>query len=209
MAEEIKPLLPLAEKIGAIACGLATAAGARVTVEVFGEAADHDVRVLELSALKGVFQMLVHDPVSFVNAPVLAEQRGVEVVLTTDRTSDDHKSVVRVTITLTGGESVSVAGTVAGPRHTLKVVEVDGFDVDVPVSDHMAFLRYHDKPGVVGVVGKVLGDSGVNIGGMQVSRDESSHALILLTVDSPIPAAALDDIVSQIGAHSGKSVDLN
>jgi D-3-phosphoglycerate dehydrogenase len=89
------------------------------------------------------------------------------------------------------------------------VVEVDGFDVDVPVSDHMAFLRYHDKPGVVGVVGKVLGDSGVNIGGMQVSRDDSSHALILLTVDSPIPAAALDDIVSQIGAHSGKSVDLN
>ncbi|MCX6423300.1 MAG: phosphoglycerate dehydrogenase [Actinobacteria bacterium] len=209
MADEIKPLLPLAEKLGAIACGLASAAVARVTVEVFGEAADHDVRVLELSALKGVFQMLVHDPVSFVNAPVLAEQRGVEVVLTTDRTSDDHKSVVRVTITLTGGESVSVAGTVAGPRHTPKVVEVDGFDVDVPVSDHMAFLRYHDKPGVVGIVGKVLGDAGVNIGGMQVSRDDSSHALIMLTVDSPIPAAALDDIVSQIGAHSGKSVDLN
>ena len=209
MAEQIKPLLPLAEKLGAIACGLATAAVARVTVEVRGEAADHDVRVLELSALKGVFQMLVHDPVSYVNAPVLAEQRGVEVVLTTDRTSDDHRSLVRVGITLTGGESVSVAGTVAGPRHTPKVVAVDGFDVDVPVSDHMAFLRYHDKPGVVGVVGKVLGDANVNIGGMQVSRDESSHALIVLTIDSPIPAGALDEIVSKIGAHSGKSVDLN
>ncbi len=209
LADAIKPLLPLAEQIGSIACGLASAAVQRVDVEVLGEVVDHDVRVLELSALKGVFQKLVHDPVSFVNAPVLAEQRGVEVAMTTDRTSDDHRSVVRVTLTLTDGHKVSVAGTVTGARHTSKVVDVDGFDVDVPVSDHMAFFRYHDKPGVVAVVGGVLGEADINIAGMQVARDESGHALIVLTVDSPIPARAIETIIARIDAHSGRAVDLN
>lgn len=208
LADAIKPLLPLAEQIGSIACALASAAVQRVDVEVRGDVVDHDVRVLELSALKGVFQKLVHDPVSFVNAPVLAEQRGVEVAMTTDRTSADHRSVVRVILTLTDGQKVSVAGTVTGARHTSKVVGVDGFEVDVPVSDHMAFFRYDDKPGVVAVVGGVLGDAGVNIAGMQVARDDSGHALIVLTVDSPIPAGAISTITERIAAHSGRAVDL-
>ena len=207
--EAIKPMLPLAERIGSIACGLADAAVARIDVEALGEIAEHDVRVLELSALKGVFQMLVHDPVSYVNAPVLAEQRGVEVALTTERTSEDHRSLIRVTLTQTNGDKVSVAGTIAGPRNVAKVVEVDGFDVDVPVSDHMAFLRYHDRPGIVGTVGRILGEGDVNIGGMQVSRDDSGHALIVLTVDSVIEPDRLEAIVAEIGAHSGKAVDLD
>jgi D-3-phosphoglycerate dehydrogenase len=206
--EVIKPMLPLAEKVGALACALSGAAVVRVDVEALGEIAEHDVRVLELSALKGVFQRLVHDPVSFVNAPVLAEQRGVEVALTTDRTSEDHRSLVRVTLTQTDGAKVTVAGTVTGPKDVAKVVEVDGFDVDVPISDQMAFFRYHDRPGVVGIVGRVLGEGGVNIGGMQVSRDDSGHALIVLTVDSLISPEQLDTIVSEIGAHSGTAVDL-
>ena len=208
LAEPIKPLVPLAERVGAIACGLAEAAVERVEVQVRGEVIDHDVRVLELSALKGVFQMLVHDPVSFVNAPVLAEQRGVDVALLTDRDAGDHRSAVRVVLTLTDGTTVAVAGTIAGPRHTAKVIEVDGFDIDVPVSEHMAVFRYHDRPGVVGIVGRVLGDAGVNIGGMQVSRDDTGHALIVLTVDSPVGQPQLEAIVSQIGAHSGRAVDL-
>ncbi len=206
--EVLKPMLPLAEQIGSIASALADSAVVRVDVEALGEIAEHDVRVLELSALKGVFQRLVNDPVSFVNAPVLAEQRGVEVALTSDKTSDDHRSLVRVTLTLTDGSKVSVAGTVTGPRDSGKVVEVDGFDVDVPISAHMAFLRYHDRPGIVGIVGQILGEAQVNIGGMQVSRDESGHALIVLTVDSVIEPSQLEAIVAEIGAHSGTCVDL-
>ena len=206
--DEVKQLLPLAEQIGAIACGLAGAAVERVDIEVLGDVIEHDVRVLELSALKGVFQMLVHDPVSYVNAPILAQQRGVEVALTTDAASGDHRSLVRVLLTLTDGSKVRVGGTVAGPRQVGKVVEVDGFDVDVPVSDYLAFFRYHDKPGVVGVVGKVLGDAGINIGGMQVSRDDSDHALIVLTVDSPVASDLVERISEQIGAHSGRFVTL-
>ncbi len=208
LEEAIKPVLPLAEQIGNIACSLAGTAVERVDVEALGEIADHDVRVLELSALKGVFQKLVHDPVSFVNAPVLAEQRGVEVALTSDRTSEDHRSLLRVTLTLTDGAKVSVAGTITGPRHVAKVVEVDGFDVDVPVSEHMAILRYPDRPGVVGTVGQILGDAGVNIGGMQVSRDDEGHALAILTVDTAIAPAQLAAIVAAIQATAGTSIDL-
>ena len=206
--EDIKPLVPLAEKLGSIACSLAHAAVERVDVIVLGEVADHDVRVLELSALKGLFQTLVHDPVSFVNAPVLAEQRGVEVALISDRHSEDHRSLVRVVLTLIDGSKVSVAGTVSGAKDIAKVVEVDNFNVDVPLSQHMAFFRYHDKPGVVGIVGNILGEEQVNIAGMQVSRDDTGHALIVLTVDSEVAPESIDQIVAQIGAHSGRAVNL-
>jgi D-3-phosphoglycerate dehydrogenase len=206
--DDVKQLLPLAEEIGAVACGLATAAAEKVEVQVLGDVIGHDVRVLELSALKGVFQMLVHDPVSYVNAPVIAQQRGVEVALTTDASSGDHRSVVRVLLTLTDGSTVCVGGTVAGPRHQGKIIEVDGFDVDVPLSEHLAFFRYHDKPGVVGIVGNLLGDANINIGGMQVSRDDTDHALIVLSVDSPIPTDLVEIITERIGGHTGRFVSL-
>lgn len=206
--DDIKPLIPLAEMLGVIACALADSAIVRVEVEVRGAVVDHDVRVLELSATKGIFQNLVHDPVSFVNAPVLAEQRGVEISLKTDSLSDDHKNLVSVSVTQTDGEIVSVSGTVAGSKHQAKVVNINGFDIDVPISSHMAFFRYHDRPGVIGQVGNLLGDSEINIAGMQVSRDNDGHALIVLTVDSPIAPALMDQITGEIGAHTGKSVAL-
>jgi D-3-phosphoglycerate dehydrogenase len=209
LAEPIRPLVPIAERLGVIASGLADGAVQRIDVEVRGEVADFDVRVLELAALKGLLQGLVHDPVSYVNAPVLAQQRGVEVALTTDRESDDHRNLLRVRLTLSDGVWVSVAGTVAGPKDTAKLVEVDNFDVDVPISEHMVFFRYHDRPGIVGTVGRILGEADINIGGMQVSREESGeHAVIVLTVDSAVPADVLDRIVSEIGAHTGRAVDL-
>ncbi|MBU6279900.1 MAG: phosphoglycerate dehydrogenase [Actinomycetales bacterium] len=208
IAEPVRPLLGVAEQLGGIACALAPAAVARIEIEVRGEAADHDVRVLELSALKGVLQKLVHDPVSYVNAPVLAEQRGVDVALTTDRLSDDHRSLVRIRLTLTDGSQVSVAGTVTGPRNVAKVVEVDGFDVDVPVSEHMLVLRYDDRPGVVAIVGTVLGEAQINIGGMQVSPGANGDALIVLTVDSAVGQQEVDRIADRIKARSARAVDL-
>jgi D-3-phosphoglycerate dehydrogenase len=97
---------------------------------------------------------------------------------------------------------------VAGSSHQAKVVDLNGFDIDVPISSHMAFFRYHDRPGIVGQVGNLLGDAGINIAGMQVSRDNESHALIVLTVDSPIATGLVDQITREIGAHSGKTVTL-
>lgn len=209
IAEAVRPGIALAENLGRVAGSLATSPISAVEVEVLGEIAELDVKILELSALKGVFSVLVTDPVSYVNAPVLAGERGVAVSLTTSESSANYRNLVRVNLTLTDGQTVVVGGTVTGTRNVQKIVEVDGFEVDVPVSEHLVFLRYADRPGVVGIAGRVLGDAGVNIGGMQVSRDEAGgHALIALTVDSAIPAGVLEQIASEVGATSVRAVDI-
>ena len=130
--------------------------------------------------------------------------------MSTDGESPEHRTLVRVKLALTDGRSVAVAGTVAGPRDTEKLVEIDGFEIDVPISEHMAFYTYDDKPGIVGVVGQILGSADVNIAGMQVSRTKAGgEALIALTVDSAIPSPTLDEIASKIGAAAVHAVDLD
>ena len=209
IAEDVKPGLPLAERLGRIFSALAAGVAVRIDVEVRGEIAAHDVSVLELAALKGVFVDVVEESVSYVNAPLIAKERGVEVALTTSLESPDHRNLLTVRGTMAGGEQVSVSGTLVGPRRIEKLVEINGFDVDLPPSDHMVFFRYHDRPGVVGAVGQLLGDTGINIAGMQVSRDErGGHALMALTVDSAVPQPTVTGIVAAIGADSGRAVDL-
>jgi D-3-phosphoglycerate dehydrogenase / 2-oxoglutarate reductase len=207
--EDVKPGLPLAEKLGRIFTALAGGVAARLDVQVRGEIAAHDVRVIQLAALKGVFGGIVSEAVTYVNAPLLAAQRGVEVSLTTESSSPDWRNLVSLRGTLPGGQVVSVAGTLTGQRQIEKLVEVNGFDIEIAAAEHMVFFTYTDRPGIVGVVGQILGSEGINIAGMQVSRDtRGGHALIVLTVDSAIPPLVLDDITATIGAVVGRSVDL-
>nr|MCU0278688.1 ACT domain-containing protein [Candidatus Nanopelagicales bacterium] len=192
-----------------IATSMAPAAIAQVTVEALGEISAQDVGVLELAVLKGMFSVLVDDPVSYVNAPVLAKDRAVVTTLVTEGDSPDHRSMVRVRMACADGQAMVVAGTVFGARDSEKLVEVDGLDLDLPISEHMLVYRYADKPGVVGVVGQVLGAAGVNIANMQVCRDAAGgFALIALTVDSAVPATTVEAIAAQIGAEAGAAVDL-
>jgi D-3-phosphoglycerate dehydrogenase len=207
--EDVKPGLPLAEKLGRIFTALARGLAARLDVQVRGEIAAHDVRVLQLAALKGVFAPIVEEAVTYVNAPLLAGQRGVEVSLSTDAVSPDWRNMVTLRGTLPSGQVVSVSGTLTGPRQIEKLVEVNGFEMEIAAAEHMVFLTYTDRPGIVGIVGQILGSEGINIAGMQVCRDaRGGHALIVLTVDSAIPPVVLDDITSTIGAVVGRSVDL-
>jgi D-3-phosphoglycerate dehydrogenase len=178
-------------------------------VEVYGEITQHDVKVLELSALKGVFEDVVAETVSYVNAPLFAQERGIEVRLTTSSESPDHRNVVTVRGTLGNGEEVAVSGTLAGPKHVQKIVAVSDHDVDLAMADHLVFLRYADRPGVVGTVGRILGEVGLNIAGMQVSRaSQGGEALVVLTVDDVVPAAVLGEIADEIGATSARTVNL-
>jgi D-3-phosphoglycerate dehydrogenase len=209
IAEDVRPFIELAEHLGNIGTSLAPAPVAQVTVEALGEISAEDVGVLELAVLKGMFSVLVDDPVSYVNAPVLAADRGVVTQLVTEGDSPDHRSMVRVRLACADGQALVVAGTVFGARDSEKLVEVWGLDIDLPVSDHMLVFRYEDKPGVVGVVGQLLGSAGVNIAHMQVCRDAAGgHALIALTVDSAVDGATVGRIAAQIGAVSGAAVDL-
>ena len=210
IAEEVRPGIPLTEKLGRVFTALAAGVPTQFDVEVHGEITEHDVTVLRLAALKGLFQDVVEDQVSYVNAPVLATERGIEVRLVTDAVSPEYRNVVVLRGTLADGTQVSVAGTLTGPKQVEKLVGVDGLDLELPLADHMLVLRYTDRPGVVGTVGGLLGAAGVNIAAMQVARaGEGGEAVGVLTLDQALPGAVLDDIVREVGASAGRLVDLS
>ncbi|MFI7128495.1 phosphoglycerate dehydrogenase [Nonomuraea sp. NPDC050153] len=209
VAEEVKPGLPLAEKLGRVFTALAGEVATKLDVEVRGEIASEDVRVIELAALKGVFTDVIEEQVTYVNAPLLAKDRGIAVELVTSSESPDWRNVVTVRGVLADGRQVSVSGTLSGPRHITKIVEVNGYEMEIEPTAHLAFFTYTDRPGIVGVVGRLLGEHSVNIASMQVARStKGGNALIALTVDSAIPAEVIDQIGNEIGAESGRSVDL-
>ena len=209
IAEEIRPGIPLTEKLGRIFTALAGEVAQQIDVEVRGEITQYDVKVLELAALKGVFCDIVEEQVSYVNAPLLAAERGVAVRLVTDGESPDHRNLITLRGTLRDGNQVSVSGTLIGIGQRERLVEVDGYDVDIEPTEHLAFFRYEDRPGMVGTVGGVLGQAGVNIAGMQVCRDhQGGHALVALSVDDAIPAEALEEIRVAIDAVEVRAVDL-
>ena len=209
VAEQIKAALPLAEKLGQIFTALAGGIAARMELEARGEIAALDVSVLQLAAMKGAFAGVTDDPVTFVNAPLIAKERGVEVSLAVRQDSPDWRSLLTLRGTMPGGQQVSVSGTLTGLRQAEKIVEVNGFDTELTPAGHMVFLSYSDRPGVVGVVGRILGDHQINIAGMQVARDtRGGTALIVLTVDSAVPPPLLAQIVTAIGATAGQVADL-
>jgi D-3-phosphoglycerate dehydrogenase len=209
IAEDVRPAIPLTEKLGRIFTALAGEVAQQIDVEVRGEITEYDVKVLELAALKGVFTDVVEEQVSYVNAPLLAAERGTAVRLVAESESPDHRNLITIRGTLADGSQVSVSGTLVGISQRERLVAVNDFIVDLEPTEHLAFFTYTDRPGMVGTVGRILGDAGVNIAGMQVSRDTlGGHALVALSVDSAIPAEALADIEAAIDALSLRGVDL-
>lgn len=209
IAEDVRPGIPLTEKLGRIFTGLAGGVAQQLDVEVRGEITQYDVKVLELAALKGVFADVVEDNVSYVNAPLLAAERGMAVRLVTDAESPDHRNLVTLRGTLADGTQVSVSGTLIGIHQRERLVEINGYDVDLEPNDHVAFFTYVDRPGMVGAIGQILGEAQINIAGMQVARDhQGGLALVALTVDTAIPADVLDDIAGHMEASLVRAVDL-
>jgi D-3-phosphoglycerate dehydrogenase len=210
IAEDVRPGIPLTEKLGRIFTSLAGEVAQQLDVEVRGEITQYDVKVLELAALKGVFADVVEETVSYVNAPLLAAERGLAVRLVADPESPDHRNLVTLRGTLADGSQVSVSGTLVGIHQRERLVEVNDYDVDLEPADHLAFFVYEDRPGMVGAIGRILGDAKINIGGMQVARDhQGGLALVALTVDSAIPADVLDDISAEMRAQLVRAVDMS
>jgi len=210
IAEDVRPGIALTEKLGRIFTALAAEVAQQLDVEVRGEITQYDVKVLELAALKGVFADVVEDTVSYVNAPLLAAERGLAVRLVTDPDSPDHRNLVTLRGTLADGSQVSVSGTLIGIHQRERLVEVNGYDVDLEPTQHLAFFTYEDRPGMVGAIGRILGEAEVNIAGMQVARDRAGGlALVAMTVDSAIPSGALDEITSEMRASMCRVVDLS
>jgi D-3-phosphoglycerate dehydrogenase len=213
VSDEVRPGLPLAETLGQLFTGLAGEVATSLVVEIRGEIAREDVGVLQLAALKGVFRSVTPEQVTYVNAPLLAEERGTEVTLEKDEHSPDYRNLITIRGTLAGGTAVSVSGTLMGTRQVERITSIDDYEVDLRPSDHLLFLRYEDRPGVVGAVGALLGEASVNIASAQVSRGDSGdaaggEALMSLALDSPVSAEVTRRIGETIGASMARSVDI-
>jgi D-3-phosphoglycerate dehydrogenase len=206
----VRPGIPLMEKLGQVFSGLAHGSPlTTVDVEVRGEIVEFDVSVLKLAALKGIFTNIVSESVSYVNAPLLAEQRGVQVRLVTDAISDEYRNLLTIRGALSDGTQISVSGTLTGTKQAEKIVEINGYDVEVPVTDHLIVMIYADRPGIVAIYGKEFGDAGINIAGMQISRKEAGgQALSVLTVDSPVPDGLLEKLRVAIQAELLREIDI-
>ena len=205
----VRPGIPLLEKLGQVFSGLADSPLTSVDVEVRGELVEHDVSSLELAALKGIFTNVVSESVSYVNAPLLAEQRGVTVRLLTDPTSEEYRNVLTIRGSLADGKQISVSGTLTGTKQVEKIVEINGYDVEVPISAHHVVMVYTDRPGIVAVYGSRFGEAGINIAAMQIARRSvGGQALSVLTIDSPAPDDLLDDVRRAIDAEVLREIDV-
>jgi len=206
----VRPGIPLVEKLGQVFSGLAAHSPlTSVDIEVRGEIVEFDVSVLKLAALKGIFTNVVSETVSYVNAPLLAEQRGVSVRLITDAESPEYRNLITLRGALADGSQVSVSGTLVGTKQIEKIVEVNGYDVEVPFAEHLIVMLYTDRPGIVAVYGREFGEAEINIAGMQIARHEAGgEALSVLTVDSPVPAALIASLREAIAADVMVAIDI-
>ena len=144
-----------------------------------------------------------------MNTPALAESRGITSSVNSDPESPMYRSYISLRLACADGKSLVVNGTLMGIRKVEKIIAVDGFELDLPPTDNLLFLRYADRPGIVGIVGNALGKANINIAGMQVSRTNAGgDALMAITVDSLVSAQVVADLKKETGATQVQSVNL-
>jgi D-3-phosphoglycerate dehydrogenase len=206
--EALAPFVPLCEKLGRLAQGLGDGSIDGVAVEFRGRIASYDTRLLGIAVLVGILSGNTEEPVNLVNAPQMAEERGIELVETKDTGSEDFTELI--TVRLGSGEAaVEVAGTGVGPRNEPYLVSVWGESFYLPFADHIAVFRYADRPGMIGRVGTMFGEEGVNIISAAVGAEPvSGHAVMALTTDAPVRAETIEKILELDGFSVGSSVDL-
>jgi D-3-phosphoglycerate dehydrogenase len=188
------PYIPLAAKLGRLATALVSGRPRRITVAAHGPLSEFDTRLLTVAALNGAFQGRVDQAVNYVNAPVIAAERGIEVSEQRHARSQHYINLVRVLVA-SEGEEGAVSGTTVGPEHRLFLAGALGFDIDIELAPRMAFLVYDDMPGVIGRVGTMFGEAGVNIANMAVSRTkEGGKALMAFSIDSAPPLALVERV---------------
>ena len=186
--EVLGPYIPLAAKLGRFAMELAGGDVRKLTIEVYGELAEYDTRLLTVAALNGAFQGQTDQPVNYVNAPVVAADRGIDVVEEKRRSSRDFTNLVAVT-----ADSARVAGTTIGNDDRQWLVSALGFELEMELAPRLVLLRYDDVPGVIGRVGTLFGEAGVNIANMAVSRTRKGEkALMALSIDAPAQGDLID-----------------
>jgi D-3-phosphoglycerate dehydrogenase / 2-oxoglutarate reductase len=205
--EVLGPYVPLAAKLGRLALELAEGKADEIVVTAYGGLADYDTRLLTVAALNGAFQGRADRPVNYVNAPLIARERGIEVREERSQSARDYTNLLRVEVR-TGDEVTRVAGTTISSENRPWLVSALGFDLDLELDPLLVLLRYDDVPGVIGRVGTIFGDAGVNIANMTVSRSRrSGKALMVLSVDS-VPPPELVERIHAEGFDDARVIEL-
>jgi D-3-phosphoglycerate dehydrogenase len=213
-APVLRPFVGLCRALGRIAVALAPGTSVdRVHTEFLGRIADRDTRLLTIEVLVGALSGRTEEDVNEVNAPAMAEERGIEVVETKRTAAHDYTDLVRVTIAC-GADSVRVAGTLVGQRFRPHLLEAWGQRFDMQLEDHITVFRYRDKPGMIGRVGTTFGAHGINIVSAAVGRqDEEAEggggvAVMAVTTDAPVPLTVVEEIAAGDGFVAGRTVSL-
>ena len=210
VSEDVAPWLELVRKLGVLVGVLAAEPPENMSVKVSGELAAEDVGVLELSALRGLFSTMTDQQVTFVNAPTLAADRGLDTELITASESPNHRSLVDVRVVGPDGSAVIVAGTLSGPQEVQKIVGINGRSFDLRAEGTNLILHYGDKPGALGKIGTLLGAANVNIEAAQLSQDTSGGgATVMLRLDRDVPDDVREAIRDAVEASLVAVVNLS
>jgi D-3-phosphoglycerate dehydrogenase len=194
--EALGPFVPLATKLGRLAMELSGGRAERIELLYLGGLAAYDTRLLTAATLNGAFQGRVEQPVNVVNAPLIAEERGIAVREEKQRGSRDYTNLVRVVVGA-DGEAQAIEGTTMGLDNRQWLVGALGFQLEIELAPLMAFFLYDDRPGVIGRVGTLFGDARINIANMAVSRtNQGGRALMAISIDTPAPPELVDDFLA-------------
>jgi D-3-phosphoglycerate dehydrogenase len=210
------PFLPLATQLGKLAMELAEGSSVeRIEAAFMGRIADFDTRLLGLAVIMGALEGRTEEQVNLVNAPTMAQQRGIVFEEKSVSEAQDFNELIRVTV-MAGGERVAVAGTGIGPHQVPHLVEVQGRRLTIELEPHVTVFRYEDLPGMIGRVGTIFGAHGINISSAAVGHTPDGAdgeaprlAAMVVTTDAQVPDAVVDEIVASEGFVNGWSVDLS
>jgi len=198
VVETLRPYMPLCEKLGRLFVNLTSGAISEIEFEILGDISEFDTSLLTVAFLKGFFESISMDAVTYVNAPLLAMERGITVKESKSRRSRDYVNLIQVTA-LEDEAKVTAGATLIGVNQEMFVNVLD-YDIEIAPSRYMAFVNYEDRPGMIGRVGTVLGSKGINISGLSVGhRALDGVAGMGLNLDSPLEADTLEQLETQEG----------
>jgi D-3-phosphoglycerate dehydrogenase / 2-oxoglutarate reductase len=211
--EVLGPFLPLARRLGRLAMALAEGSSVeRIEAAFMGRIADFDTRLLTLAVIGGALEGRTEEQVNLVNAPAMAQQRGIVVEEKSVSEAQDFNELIRVTV-VAGGEKVAVAGTGIGPNRVPHLVEVQGRRLTIELTPFVTVFRYADLPGMIGRVGTIFGSHGINISSAAIGHtpdgEDQRHAAMVVTTDVPVPGEVVDEIVASEGFVAGWAVVLS
>ena len=206
--EKVGPFIDLAQDMGTVLAQLARGGVEQLDVLTIGQLADDDTRIVRTAAVKGLLTRASDEGVNFVNAEYLAEQRGIQITETKRAETHDYVSML-VLRAVTPHGPVEIGAALIGKKDEPRIVTLFGYDLDMAPSKHMAFFVYPDRPGMIGKVGTILGNKGINIGSMQVGRHEAGgQALMAITVDGTLAPDLLAEIVDAAGMDDAWYVEV-